>query len=91
MDTDVLRKLAESMRVAMSEDELAVLAEDFTSVLKLVNELDEMEIPDTEPTYVLKNVTRDDRATEVPCELRDAIVNGFPAKERDLLKVPSIF
>ena len=90
MDTEVLRKLADSMRVAMSEEELAVLAEDFTSVLRLVAELDEVDVSETEPVYLVKNVTRDDAAAEIPRAVRDDIIQGFPAKEGDLLKVPSI-
>ena len=76
--------------MSVSEEELTILAKDFTSVLKLVAELDEVDVSETEPVYLVKNVTRDDTATEIPRAVRDDIIQGFPAKEGDLLKVPSI-
>lgn len=78
------------MRMSVSEEELTILAKDFTSVLKLVDELNEVDVSEAEPIYLVKNVTRDDTATEIPRAVRDDIIQGFPAKEGDLLKVPSI-
>lgn len=89
-----IEHIAELARLNLSEDEKERYAEDLSIVLDYMEKLQEVKTEGVEPTAQvtgLKNKTRSDEVKDVSDEKRKKIIDEFPQKEGDMLKVKSVF
>lgn len=88
---DVLR-LAQLSRLQLSDDEVDVLATDITNILGYVEQLDELDTDNIEPTYQvtgLENVWRDDVVLQDVVS-RDELLALAPDAVDYQVKVPKV-
>ena len=88
---DVLH-LAQLSRLQLSEDEVDSLAEDITNILGYVEQLDELDTENIEPTYQvtgLDSVWRDDEINTNDVS-KDALLALSPDKADNQVKVPKV-
>lgn len=85
---DVL-KLAQLARLKLSEDEVALFTEEISAILGYVEQLQSVNLNNTEPTYQvtgLTNVMRSDTAVDYGASPDDLLKNA-PATENGQIKV----
>ncbi|MEZ6140386.1 MAG: Asp-tRNA(Asn)/Glu-tRNA(Gln) amidotransferase subunit GatC [Zavarzinella sp.] len=92
MQIDDVRKIANLARLELSEQDLAVMAEQLTSILDYVQQLDQLDTSNVEPLahpLPIANIFREDEpAGSIPVE--EALMNS-PARTGDFFSVPSVF
>ena len=86
-----VKKLAALARVSVSEEKLEQFTKEFDAILAYVGQLDTLALPkDLKPNPALKNVFREDGKPTPPGTWTKKIVDAFPEKEGDYLKVKQI-
>ncbi len=87
-----IEHLAKLSHISFSEEELGGFATDIGSILEYVDQLKEISDVDTGVPSVgaVHNILREDGNSYVGGESRDEIINSFPEKEGDYLKVKKI-
>ena len=88
---DVLR-LASLSSLSLTDDEASALADDITDILSYVEQLDELDVANVEPTYQvtgLKNVWRDDVVEESGVS-REQLLALAPEAVNNQIKVPKV-
>ena len=88
---DVLR-LASLSSLSLTDDEASALADDITNILSYVEQLDELDVANVEPTYQvtgLKNVWRDDVVEESDVN-REQLLALAPEAVNNQIKVPKV-
>lgn len=89
---DDVQRLALLSRLQLGDDEADALATDITNILGYVEQLDELDTDNVEPTYQvtgLQNVWRDDEV--VPGEVdREALLALAPDMTDNQVKVPKV-
>ncbi len=98
-----LEKLAELARTEIGADKEKKLLEDLEEILEYFEELKEVNVSGIEPmsgpleaklaiggAVELVNVFRDDEPVKSESESID-LIDAFPEKEREFLKVPGVF
>lgn len=88
---DDVVKLATLSSLQLADDEIAPLQADIESILKYVEQLDELDTESVEPAYQvtgLKNVLREDEVQESVS--RDALLDLAPERMNDQIKVPKV-
>ncbi|MEL6780279.1 MAG: Asp-tRNA(Asn)/Glu-tRNA(Gln) amidotransferase subunit GatC [Cyanobacteria bacterium J06597_16] len=91
IDIDQVRKVASLARLELSETEQQQFTGQLNSILEYVQQLDELETKDVQPTtraIEVSNITRPDQL-ETFAE-REAILDSAPDREEDFFKVPKI-
>ncbi|NEP16514.1 MAG: Asp-tRNA(Asn)/Glu-tRNA(Gln) amidotransferase subunit GatC [Leptolyngbya sp. SIO4C1] len=91
IDLDQVRKVAHLARLEITADEAQQLTEQLNSILDYVEQLNELDTSDIEPTtraIEVSNITRTDELK--PFAEREAILDCAPAREDDFFKVPKI-
>lgn len=86
---DDILKLAQLARIDLSDDEVAEFADELTSILQYVEQLQTIDVGGLQPTSQvtgLVNVTRDDTLVDYGYEAEDLLRN-VPAVEDDQIKV----
>jgi aspartyl-tRNA(Asn)/glutamyl-tRNA(Gln) amidotransferase subunit C len=86
-----VRHIARLARIAMSDEEIAVLAPELNNILGWVEQLSEVNTEGVEPlTAVIdqKLRLRDDEVTDGDC--RDAVLANAPAAEHGFFAVPKV-
>lgn len=89
-----VERIAELAHLKLSESELETMKASLSSVLEYVNRLKEADTEGVEPTAHItgvENVLREDVVANCDSETRDAVLEGFPDKEGDQLKVKPVF
>lgn len=90
-EVEHLGKLA---RLALTEEEKERYATELSAILEYVEQLQEVDTTDVEPTSQvtgLEDVYREDVVRACDEETRKKIIAQFPEREGDLLKVPGVF
>lgn len=90
-EVEHLGKLA---RLALTEEEKERYATELSAILEYVEQLQEVDTTDVEPTSQvtgLEDVYREDAVQECDEETRKKIIAQFPERDGDLLKVPGVF
>lgn len=90
-EVEHLGKLA---RLALTEEEKERYATELSAILEYVEQLQEVDTTDVEPTSQvtgLEDVYREDVVRACDEETRKKIVAQFPERDGDLLKVPGVF
>lgn len=85
-------KLAKISGIALSSKEVDELKEDITKILDYVNQLNELDVENVEPTYQvtdLKNVWREDEV-ETNSTSREDLLNLAPESKDNAVKVPKV-
>ena len=88
---DEVQKLADLSHVAVDDAELQTIAGELDSILGYVSAVKELAGASSARTKAeLRNVMRDDVVTNTPGEYTKRIVEAFPEREGDSLKVKKI-
>lgn len=103
MELEEIKKLANLARIDMSDEELVGIAQDFEPILTYVGQVQEavkliesesqtldVEKPRRPTSGEIRNVMREDIATENPGEYADRIIEEMPDSEDRYLKVKQI-
>ena len=91
IDLEQVRKVALLARLDLTEAEEQQFTEQLSGILDYVNQLNELDTDDTEPTtraIELSNITRQDELD--PFAARESILDIAPDREDDFFKVPKI-
>lgn len=91
IDLEQVRKVALLARLELTEAEEQQLTEQLSGILDYVQQLNELNTDDVEPTtraIELSNITRQDELE--PFEDRESILEIAPDREDDFFKVPKI-
>ena len=93
INKQTLGKLAELARIEIDSDKEKKLLGDLSAIFGHFEELKEVDVSGVEPmagAAELTNIFREDK--EIKCETPAIdLINAFPEKERDFLKVPGVF
>ncbi|MGD0977064.1 MAG: Asp-tRNA(Asn)/Glu-tRNA(Gln) amidotransferase subunit GatC [Minisyncoccia bacterium] len=86
--------IAELARIKLTGEEKEKMAEDLGQILDYINKLKEIKTDGVEPTAQvtgLENAFRKDETTPADPEQRQKIIDEFPHKKDDFLKVRAVF
>jgi aspartyl-tRNA(Asn)/glutamyl-tRNA(Gln) amidotransferase subunit C len=92
IDKKTLEYLAELGRIELTESEKPKLLEDLRKILDYFQELQKLDTTNIEPmagAADAKNIFRED--TIKPNETTKKLIENFPEKENDFLKIPPVF
>lgn len=93
INKQTLEKLAELARIEISPDKEKKLLGDLSAIFGHFEELNEVDVSGVEPmagAAELTNIFRDDKPIKSEAEAID-LIDAFPEKEGDFLKVPNVF
>lgn len=85
--------MAELARIALDDAEISTLQGEVESILKYVDTIQKVELPErSEPSVYLdiENVMRDDTEPHAPGAFTDALLAQAPAKDGKFFKVKKI-
>lgn len=88
---DEVRHLAALSEIQLSDSELESLTTDIDNIVSYINQLDELDTDQVEPTFQLtglQNVWRDDKIE--PQLSREKLLNLAPDTENNQVKVPKV-
>lgn len=91
---DEVEHLGRLARLALTDEEKERYATELSAILEYVEQLQEVDTTDVEPTSQvtgLEDVYREDAVQGCGDEMRKKIIEQFPEREGDLLKVPGVF
>ncbi|MBE9232181.1 MAG: Asp-tRNA(Asn)/Glu-tRNA(Gln) amidotransferase subunit GatC [Cuspidothrix sp.] len=91
IDSELVRKVANLARLELTADEEAKFTTQLGSILDYVEQLNELDVTNVQPTtraIDVSNVTREDILQPYP--ERNAILNSAPQQEGDFFRVPKI-
>lgn len=89
MDVKDIENLAELAKIELSDEEKDKLLKDLDGILDYVKQIREVDVPDIETNYLLKNIWREDINTS-PVFSKDLIINQFPDSKNNFLRVKKI-
>lgn len=84
-----MENLAELSRLDLSQAEKEKILHDMGGILEYVKSIEAVSVGDVIPDYPLTNVWREDEVTERDFS-RESIMEQFPNKQDDFLKVKKI-
>ena len=85
-------KLAKMSGIELENSEVSELQQDIIKILDYVNQLNELDVENVQPTYQvtdLKNVWREDIVQESPAP-REDLLNLAPENKDNSVKVPKV-
>lgn len=88
---DEVRHLAALSEINLNDDELTSLTTDIDNIVDYINQLDELDTDNVEPTFQLTglhNIWRED--TIEPQLPREKLLELVPAAENNQVKVPKV-
>ncbi len=87
-----IKNLAKLARLKLSDEEIESLAEDLSKILNYVKKIEELNLGNIEPliSIIDKLEFREDEERRGDDEERKKIINNFPQRENNYLKVPKI-
>jgi len=96
IDKKTLEYLAELGRIELAESEKSKLLKDLQEILNYFQELEKLDTTNVEPMSggtFQQNIFREDikPQTNVEFSRKSALVDAFPKKENDFLKIPPVF
>lgn len=86
--------IATLSRLSLTDEERTLFAEQLSSILEYVDALGKVDTDGVEPmqhSIALMNVFGEDVPAERDAETRAALLDRFPEREGDLLKVKAVF
>lgn len=94
LSKEEIRHIADLARIQLSENEEEKYAAELSSVLDYIDILQGVDVENIAPTAQvtgLENVTREDIVIECDAKTREKIIEQFPERTGNLLKVRAIF
>jgi aspartyl-tRNA(Asn)/glutamyl-tRNA(Gln) amidotransferase subunit C len=94
LDKEAIEGVARLARLDLSEDEKTIYAEQLSVVLDYVEMLEEVDtegVPETTQVTGLEDVVREDTVVDCLDDVRQKLIEQFPEREGDLLKVKAVF
>ena len=91
LSLDEVRKVAHLARIQLTPDEETKFASQLNNILTYVEQLNELDVTDVEPTtraIDVPNVMRADRLA--PYDNREGLLASAPDRDDDFFKVPKI-
>ncbi|MFM7364878.1 MAG: Asp-tRNA(Asn)/Glu-tRNA(Gln) amidotransferase subunit GatC [Cuspidothrix sp.] len=91
IDSELVRKVANLARLELTADEEGKFTTQLSSILDYVEQLNELDVTNVQPTtraIDVSNITREDILQ--PYSDRNAILNSAPQQEGDFFRVPKI-
>lgn len=89
MEIKDVEALAQLARIDLNEDEKREILSDMKGVLNYVKMIEEVKIEDSDLEMDVYNITREDELNNMEFS-RDLIIEQFPEKQGDFLKVKKI-
>lgn len=92
-EKDVIH-VAKLARINLSKEETEKMRKDLVLILDYIAKIRELDLSNTEPTFhtlMIKNKMREDQQKEQNAELRKKLINLAPQKEKEFIKVKSVF
>ena len=89
---DDVQHLAQLSSLQLTDDEVSALASDLENIIGYIQQLDELDTTNVEPTYQvtdLQNVWREDEVDDYGID-KFALLSLAPAVEADQIKVPKV-
>lgn len=89
---DIVLRLAQLSKLQINDDEADALSTDISNILGYVEQLDELDTSEVEPTYQvtgLSNIWREDKAISEGPD-RDALLALAPDQADHQVKVPKV-
>jgi aspartyl-tRNA(Asn)/glutamyl-tRNA(Gln) amidotransferase subunit C len=89
-----IERVADLARLELSEQEKQMYAEQLSAVfdyMEMLNEVDVSDVPETCQVTGLEDVLREDIAKPIDEETRKKLIEQFPDRMGDLLKVKGVF
>ncbi len=91
VDLDTVKRVARLSRIAVSEQEVAVMADKINSILGFVEQLNEVDVTGVEPMTSVLPMEMRKRADEVSDGNKaDDVVANAPATEENFFLVPKV-
>lgn len=94
IDISTIQHLAHLSRLSLNEEEQKMYAEQLSVIfdyMKLLEEVDTLSVPETSQVTGLEDVYRADEVVACNEDIRKKILQAFPEKQGELLKVKSVF
>ena len=89
MDIKDVENLVQLARIELTDEEKTEILQDMGSILGYIKQIEEVEVEDTDPELVLRNVWREDVLE--PRDFSAELVTGqFPDSQDNFLKVKKI-
>lgn len=86
-----IEKIARLARLELSEEEKQKFSNQFESIIKWINELNEVDTTTIEPIFSITGIENNLRKDEEYIfENREQIIKNFPNKEYDFVKVKKV-
>jgi aspartyl-tRNA(Asn)/glutamyl-tRNA(Gln) amidotransferase subunit C len=89
-----IEKIAKLSKLHLEENERELMREQMSSILTYVGKLEEVNVDGVEPmshNIPVVNVFREDEPEQCEEKVRESIIDAFPEKEENMLKVKAIF
>ena len=91
MQIEDIKKLAELIRLDISNEEMSALLHDFDSILPYVSQVEaDSESSISKEDYVLVNIMREDIVTNQPFTYTEKLIMQMPDSQDGFLKVKQI-
>jgi aspartyl-tRNA(Asn)/glutamyl-tRNA(Gln) amidotransferase subunit C len=94
LEAQQIEHIAALARLDLSDEEKELFRQQLSSIIEYVDKLGQAEAADVEPlchVAALGNVLRPDEVAECDDETRRRLLEAFPDREGDLLKVKAVF
>lgn len=94
MQKQDLEKVAELARLKLTDQELVTFSDQISKIVSYVEQLNEVDTADVEPTSQvtgLMNVLRQDELSDDDNISREALLKNAPDQEINFVKVPGVF
>ena len=89
-----IEHLGKLARLLLTDKEKEQYAKELSAILEYVEQLQEVDtenVPETNQVTGLEDVYRKDQVQGCSEKIRQGIIENFPEREGDLLKVPGVF
>lgn len=93
LSVEAVQRIAKLARIELSEEEKEKYAKELSAVLGYIEQLSEVDtesIPVTDQVTGLVNIVRDDVVEACDEKTRNKILDAFPVREGDYIKVKAV-
>ena len=91
IDKNQVKKVAKLSRISLDDNKLESLSKDLASILKFVEQLNELDTKKTEPLNSIVDKTLEPRSDKInDGKIKDEILKNSPDKNEDFFIVPKV-
>ena len=91
IDKDTVKHISKLARISLDENNVESLSKDLTSIMKFIENLDEINTEKTAPLTSIINASLKSRKDEVKDgKIRDQILKNSPEKNEEFFVVPKV-